>query len=115
MIKKLRRKFVAVCMALVTLVLAAVFLSVYFAVEQNIEAVSRQVLHRVIQEETYSVGGSSRPDTGINIGGDRVLLPYFTVSIWHTGNSYSAYVTGGTYANLEDTEELTAILQECLA
>ena len=81
MIKKLRRKFVAVCMALVTLVLAAVFLSVYFAVEQNIEAVSRQVLHRVIQEETYSVGGSSRPDTGINIGGDRVLLPYFTISI----------------------------------
>ena len=114
MIKKLRRKFVAVCMALVTLVLAAVFLSVYFAVEQNIEAVSRQVLHRVIQEETYSVSGSSRPDTGINIGGDRVQLPYFTVSIWHTGNSYSAYVTGGTYANLEDTEELTAILQECL-
>ena len=115
MIKKLRRKFVAVCMALVTLVLAAVFLSVYFAVEQNIEAVSRQVLHRVIQEETYSVGGSSRPDTGINIGGDRVLLPYFTVSIWHTGTSYSAYVTGGTYANLEDTDELTAILQDCLS
>lgn len=114
MIKKLRRKFVAVCMALVTLVLAAVFLSVYFAVEQNIEAVSRQVLHRVIQEETYSVGSPSRPDTGINIGGDRVLLPYFTVSVWHTGASYSAYVTGGTYANLEDTEELTAILQECL-
>lgn len=114
MIKKLRRKFVAVCMALVTLVLAAVFLSVYFAVEQNIEAVSRQVLHRVIQEETYSVGSPSRPDTGINIGGDRVQLPYFTVSIWHTGTSYSAYVTGGTYANLEDTEELTAILQECL-
>ena len=114
MIKKLRRKFVAVCMALVTLVLAAVFLSVYFAVEQNIEAVSRQVLHRVIQEETYSVGSPSQPDTGINIGGDRVQLPYFTVSIWHTGNSYSAYVTGGTYANLEDTEELTTILQECL-
>ena len=114
MIKKLRRKFVAVCMSLVTLVLAAVFLSVYFAVEQNIEAVSRQVLHRVIQEETYSVGSPSRPDTGINIGGDRVQLPYFTVSIWHTGTSYSAYVTGGTYANLEDTEELTAILQECL-
>ena len=115
MIKKLRRKFVAVCMALVTLVLAAVFLSVYFAVEQNIEAVSRQVLHRVIQEETYSVGSPSRPDTGINIGGDRVQLPYFTVSIWHTGTSYSAYVTGGTYANLENTDELTAILQDCLS
>ena len=114
MIKKLRRKFVAVCMALVTLVLAAVFLSVYFAVEQYIEAVSRQVLYRVIQEETYSVGSPSRPDTGINIGGDRVQLPYFTVSVWHTGASYSAYVTGGTYANLEDTEELTTILQECL-
>ena len=113
MIRKLRLKFVAICMALVTAILAAVFFSVYFSMARNISDLSRQVLYRVVQEE--SVGGSmTRPDISINIGGDRVLLPYFTISIWHTGNSYSAYVTGGTYANLEDTEELTTILQECL-
>ena len=30
------------------------------------------------------------------------------------GGAYTAYVTGGTYANLEDTAELTAILEDCL-
>ena len=114
MIRKLRLKFVAICMALVTAVLAAVFFSVYFSMARNISNLSRQVLHRVVQEQVIS-GGVNRPDLSITIGGDRVLLPpYFTISIWHTGNSYSAYVTGGTYANLEDTEELTTILQECL-
>ena len=58
----------------------------------------------------------SRPDISINIGGDRVLLPYFTVNLWPSRNGgYTAQITGGTYSNLEDTEELTAILQDCLS
>ena len=112
MIRKLRLKFVAICMALVTAVLAAVFLSVFTAVERNIADLSRQVLRRVLQED---VPGWSRPDAGVQIGGDRVLLPYFTVNLWPGSDGYTAYVTGGTYADLEDTEELTAILRECLA
>ena len=44
-----------------------------------------------------------------------VQLPYFTVDVWQQGGSYSAYVTGGTYADLEDTEELAAILTDCLS
>lgn len=115
MIQKLRLKFVAICMALVTAILAVVFFSVYFSMAQNISDLSRQVLHRVVQEE--SVGGSmTRPDISINIGGDRVLLPYFTVNLWSSRRGgYTAQITGGTYANLEDTEELTAILQDCLS
>ena len=46
----------------------------------------------------------------MTIGGDRVLLPYFTVELWGS----RAYVTGGTYANLEDTEALQSILTDCL-
>lgn len=113
MLQKLRRKFVAICMLLVTAVLAVVFLSVFVSMQRNVESLSRQVLHRVAQESTFDLdsGGISRPDLGIDIGGDRILLPYFTLEIWGS----RAYITGGTYANLEDTEELDAVLQACLA
>ena len=113
MIRKLRLKFVAVCMAMVTAVLAAVCFAVFAALRGNVEDLSRQVLHRVIQEN--ALPGGRRPEAGVEIGGDKVLLPYFTVSVWPGGEgTYTAYVTGGTYAGLEDTEELAAILEDCL-
>lgn len=109
-------------MAMVTAVLAVVFMSVYFSVQRNAEALSQEVLHRVIQDSdtlyvsggdnnVYRADGIFRPDLSITIGGDRVLLPYFTVEVW--GNN--AYVTGGTYANLDDTEALSQILKDCLS
>jgi len=110
-IRKLRLKFVAVCMAMVTAVLAVVCLSIFASLRGNVEDLSRQVLHRVIQED----GGGRRPEFGAEIGGDKLLLPYFTVSVWPGGGgNFAAYVTGGTYADLENTEELAAILQDCL-
>ena len=113
MIRKLRLKFVAVCMAMVTAVLAAVCFAVFAALRGNVEDLSREVLHRVIQEE--ALPGGRKPEIGVEIGGDKLLLPYFTVSVWPGGGgSYAAYVTGGTYAGLEDTAELAAILEECL-
>ena len=111
MIQKLRLKFVAVCMAMVAAVLAVVLFAVFSAVKGNIEDLSCQVLRRVIQEPSRK---EPSPDFGVDIGGDRLLLPYFTVNVWPGGGSYTAYVTGGTYANLEDTQELAAILQDCL-
>ena len=112
MIRRLRLKFVAVCMAMVTAVLAVVCFAIFAALRSNVEDLSRQVLHRVIQEEP----GGRKPDVGVEIGGDKVLLPYFTVSLWPGGGGrYTAYVTGGTYSGLEDTEELAAILEDCLA
>nr|WP_326184117.1 HAMP domain-containing sensor histidine kinase [uncultured Oscillibacter sp.] len=113
MIRKLRLKFVAICMALVTAVLAAVFFSVFFAMRQNVQELSRQLLYRVAQESGYALGG--QPSVGISIGGDQtILLPYFTVNVYPSDGTYFADVTGGTYANLDDSEELTAILQDCL-
>lgn len=113
MIQKLRLKFVAVCMAMVTAVLAAVCFAIFAALQGNVADLSREVLHRVIQEEARS--GGRKPEIGVEIGGDKLLLPYFTVSVWPGGGgAYAAYVTGGTYAGLEDTAELTAILEDCL-
>ena len=113
MIRKLRLKFVAVCMAMVTAVLAVVCFAIFAALRGNVEDLSRQVLHRVIQET--DLPGGRKPEVGVEIGGDKVLLPYFTVSVWPGGGGgYTAYVTGGTYAGLEDTEELAAILEDCL-
>lgn len=107
MIRKLRLKFVAICMALVTVILAAVFFSMYFAIQRNIEDLSRQLLRQVIQQDD-----PRHPEVAISLDRDRVVfLPYFTVNVWGS----TAYVTGGTYHDLENTEELTAILTECLS
>ena len=87
MIRKLRWKFVAVCMGLVALVLSAVFGAAYHAVRQNIEDLSRQMLYQVLREDS---GRGAVPNPAIEIGGDRGLLPYFTVNIWGD----TAYITG---------------------
>ena len=104
MIRKLRAKFVAICMALVTAVLLTVLFALYIALQQNISAISDQALSRAMQELP------GRPAPSITIGGERIMLPYFTVNVW----GGTAYVTGGTYDNLENTEILTDILSQCL-
>ena len=88
MIQKLRLKFVAICMVLVTAVLAVVFLAVCIAMERNIADLSRQLLHRVVQQDAVA-----HPELAISLDRDRVIaLPYFTVRLWGD----TAYVTGGT-------------------
>ena len=114
MIRKLQIKFVAMCLAMVTAVLAVVFFSAFASAKQNIQLISREVLERVLRESASSL--QSRPEIGLDLGDRVVQLPYFTVDVWRQSNgTYSAYVTGGTYADLEDTEELAAILTDCLA
>ena len=107
MIRKLRLKFVAVCMLLVTAVLAAGFGAAYAAARYNIERNSTAVLQRVIKEDARF----PNLQNGL-FGNDQVKLPYFTVEVW--GSSGTVYVTGSSYANLENTQELTAILSACM-
>ena len=110
MIRKLQIKFVAMCMVLVTAVLGVVFAAVLVSARQNIEVISHQVLERVIQDDAPN----SRPALGPNQNGEEVLLPYFTVNLWDSNGVYQAFVTSGTYANLQDTAELEDILSDCL-
>ena len=117
MIRKLRMKFVAACMTLVTAVLAAVFFSIFMVVKDSTANLSRELLQQVVQQDDYYLDGGSifRPELSIDVGGNRVLLPYFTVNVWlWRDGGYTAEVTGGTYANLDNTEALTEILTQCL-
>ena len=110
MIRKLQLKFVAVCMAMVTTVLAVVFVSVYISAQHSIERNSQEVLERVMQEASSLIPGVSlRP--GLNFNNKDIHLPYFTVQVWEN----KAYVTSGTYADMEDTDALRSILGACLA
>ena len=114
MIRKLQLKFVAIFMAMVTLVLAGIFFSAYSSAKNSVEATSRDVLQRVISEagdvrsDFYPILPSLGP----------VQLPYFTVRVTADSlpiRSYTARVVSGTYANLNDTAELAVILTDCLS
>ena len=103
MIRKLRLKFVAICMVLMTAVLGIVFASFYISAQWNIERSSLEVLQRVIQQDSYGLLPGRNQD--------QLQLPYFTVEL---AGDNTAYVTGGTYANLDNTEELKQILSLCV-
>ena len=92
MIGKLRMKFVAVCMALVTSVLLAVLLAIYLIMNQNLIRISDQLLDRAIQNERLL------PNVTFEMNGAPVMLPYFTVTLRGT----TAYITSGTYEELKD-------------
>ena len=121
MIRKLRLKFVVVCMTLIMVVLGVVLVSIFLSARQNLEVISHQVLERVIREDSApnhntAITPSQQPDLGLDIGGKEVVLPYFTVMLWQDRSGhYTAYVTGGTYSNLQGTEELSTVLRECLS
>ncbi len=108
MIRKLRIKFVAVCMLLISVVLAGVFVAAHTVVQRSVARNSTAVLRRVIAEDADSSG----KDTLVP-GDGQIKLPYFTVEIW--GANRTAYITGGTYSNLEDTDALREILNSCLS
>lgn len=116
MIRKLRLKFVAICMTLISAVLAVVLATVYLSAERNIEDLSQQVLEQVLAEEHHIVpgGGMFFPNLRPGPAEDRVLLPYFTVAVWKNGSTHTALPTGGTYDALEGSEELAEVLTLCL-
>lgn len=106
MIRKLRLQVVAVCMLLVTALLGGMFFTMYASARRGIQSSTQELLRRVITSDPRVDQGQ----TGIMVGGNQVLLPYFTVEVWNG----TAYVTGGTYSNLENTDALQEILQTCM-
>lgn len=107
MIRRLRLQVVAVCMLLVAAVLGGVFFSMYTSARNGIRSSTQELLRRVVVNDPRI----NRGQTGIMIGGDQMQLPYFTVEVWGD----TAYVTGGTYSDLENTEILRDIVQSCMA
>ena len=93
-------------MLLVAAVLGGVFFLMYTAARDGIRGSTQELLRRVVVSDPRV----NRGQTGILIGGDQVQLPYFTVEVW----GGTAYVTGGTYSDLEDTDALREILQSCM-
>ena len=55
MLRKLRLKFVAICMALVTAVMAVVFFSVYISMERNVESLSRLRLRVLLLTRAWAI------------------------------------------------------------
>lgn len=105
LIRKLRLKFVCICMLLVTLVMGLVFGSVYYSTRRNIERNSQLLLRRIIFSDDVVGSDLFLP------GGDTLQLPYFSVALWND----QVFVTGGTYRNLQNTEQLKEILKDCLS
>lgn len=107
MIVRLRVQFVAVSMTLVTLVLLGVFCFFRVTVVTTMDTTSQSVLERVLRQPSYT--------TSFSLQDGGVQLPYFTVSLFSSGDGYTAYVTSGTYDDLENTPVLTEIIAQCLA
>lgn len=104
MLRKLQLQFVVLSMTLVTMLLAVIVGAMFLSARENLERISGDVLRRVIHEP-------SKKKSAPSIGGGDVSLPYFTVSVY----GREAYLTGGTYAELENTELLETILNDCLS
>jgi signal transduction histidine kinase len=104
-IQKLQRKFVAINMTIVTVIL--LLIGVFFVVStaDSLRSDSYSVLNRVLTQNDLPAwnGGRGRDDG--------VTLPYFTVSVWRTGQ---AAVTSSQFYELEE-EAVTAIVEDCLA
>ncbi len=101
MLRKLRLKFVALSMSLVTVVLAAVFVAGIFSARDNLEHISREVLWRAIKEPPG--------ETDAGFGGKGAALPYFTAEVWYGHPTRSS----GTYPDL-DSDKVSEIVEACL-
>lgn len=99
MIRRLRLKFVCINMAIVTLILCAIFAMVFFFTRANLERESIGMMQALVQEPMRTGGPDERPDG--------VRLPFFTLELDSDGNLADAW---GGYYDLTDSELLEKLL-----
>lgn len=99
MIRRLRLKFVCINMAIVTLILCAIFAMVFFFTRANLERESIGMMQALAQEPMRTGGPDERPDG--------VRLPFFTLELDSDGNLADAW---GGYYDLTDSELLEKLL-----
>lgn len=105
MIRKLRWKFVLTNMLIVTLLLTGIAALVVTAARSSLKSATLTVLYRAAKED-YSLSWPSlyEDESAIN-------LPYFSVMV---GTDGSVVLLDNHYGAVEDTEQLTAIVQSAV-
>ena len=120
MIRKLKWKFVLINMALVTVILAAVFSVILVTTRQSLHRDSLEALEQAVsltaeQAPSYSAHFEWEEDggnwsTGF-FGTDRVQLPYFTVQTTRTSR---LYLLANQFLDLSDPNVLIDITESAL-
>lgn len=103
MIKKLRVKFVAINMALVTVLLCVILALVYYSTAANLEDDSINTLRSIALNPPRPVPGEAAAD---------VNLPFFAVQLGPNGEIASA---SGGYFDLTDAGTLAVLVDEALS
>ena len=114
MIVKLRRKFVAISMALVTLVMAVLFAVVMVSTQNSLLQDSHAAL-----EQALTLSRDKRPDLfdfglpnhSAVLGGQQVQLPYLTVEV---ASPSRAYILHNQFFDTSDQQVLLEVINQAL-
>ena len=101
MIKKLRLKFVAINMGIVTIMLCVILGLVYYFTRANLETENLNMMRAIASQPLIQQGIPSEP-------GEDVRLPFFTLQLGPRGEVTAA---GGSYYDLSDTAFLEELVQ----
>ncbi len=104
MLKRLRIKFVAVIMVIVTVMLCLIFGMVYYFTKSNMETESINMMQAVVANP-FQPGKPNHPS-------DEVRLPYFILQIGRGGELITA---GGGYYDLSDEDFLRTLMDAAFA
>ncbi len=111
MIKKLKYKFVLINMVLITIVLVAIFITVYASTQQRLVKDSMDILERTLMEENHE-RPIRRELTSPPKEPRFMPAPTFVVALDANNNIESAQ---GNLFDLSNRESLRTIVEECLA
>ncbi len=124
MIQKLRWKFVAVNMLILSVLLVCICVAIIVSTQDGLRQDSLALLNRVISQENLpSWSNDSNPSGAYEEGDDflsifgglteeqDVSLPYFTVFVSPTG---LATILDSQFYDLDDEDTLTAVVEACL-
>ena len=103
MIKKLRIKFVAINMAMMTIMLCVILGLIYNFTENNLITENVSMM-KTIAANPFQMGRPGEYSADL-------MLPYFTLQIGHRGELIS---TGGGFYDLSDEEFLSKLIKESL-
>ncbi|SHM93198.1 sensor histidine kinase [Ruminococcus flavefaciens] len=106
MLKRLKIKFIAVIMSIVTILFVVIFGLVLHFTKQNIERESEQMM-RTMAFRPPASGPMHKPDNNKDNRQNNIRLPFFTVTVYENGEIKAS---GGDYFDLTDEEMLQKLV-----